>query len=123
MRSSRRWLLAHDTGAGDSEGAIADVHGFVQSFAATETEPAIESHGALVLGRHFQERLAKTRTAKTFQGLEQEGAAQAAAAVKRAHSQVLDRAHARTVADPLYGSAVTVLGGNEPGGMRNKAST
>src|SRR5438132_13137914 len=94
--------------------SLPPIDDLVQSLAAAEADAAIEADGAVVLSGDFEEGAVHAGALDTVQRLEQEGAAQSAAAMARHDSEVLNRARARTFAQALDRAAKARVRGHQP---------
>src|SRR5436309_15285910 len=81
--------------------SLSGIDDLVQGLAAAEADAAIETDGAVVLGGDLEKSAVHAGTLEAVQGLKQKGTSQAAAAMARHDSQVLNRAGAGPFAQAL----------------------
>src|SRR6266542_6984119 len=96
------------------------VNRLVDGFAAAKAEAPIETNGPVVLRRDFEISAAQARTLEAVQRLQQQGAAQTAAAMQGGDPQVLNRPQAAAIAHPLHRAAVAVGRTDQPGRLGAK---
>src|SRR5439155_6582843 len=102
--------------------SLSGIDDLVQGLAAAEADAAIETDSAVVLGGDLEKSAVHAGTLEAVQGLKQKGTAQAAAAMARHDSQVLNRAGAGSFAQALDRAAKTRIRGDEPCRRRLKAA-
>src|SRR5262249_54966876 len=89
-------------------------------FPATEADAAVEANGGVILGGDLKNGFSQPSAAEAVQRLQQESPAKPAAAEAGHHAEILNRAHARSLTQPLHSAAITALVAQEPGGFGNK---
>src|SRR5206468_8807172 len=81
--------------------ALAHVHRLVQCLTAAKANAAIDAHGWIIVGRHFEKGAAQPSQAETVQRLQKQRACQAATTVGGDNADILDRARAATLTNAL----------------------
>src|SRR5262249_50280309 len=95
------------------------MHGLVDGPRAAEAKALVEAQGPLVAGGDLEVGVGEARDSEAVEGLEQEPAAEPAAAVIADYAKILNRSEA-LLAHALHGGARTERPGDQPRRLRYK---